>query len=248
MEEVEDVVTLIAKRGRQVVGSVALDVVVLDMMVEVAVPGMAHERIEHVGEGVVEPGHVLGQDTSHVDVLVHHEGVGADIAELQDQVQDAVKPCEGVEEVEDAGDGGGEVEEEMGDNEHVGLYTHEGACDADVERDDPGIEERGNGDLVRVYGRDDGGLKASILGVVEAIEGVDDGLIVKASLGSFRRVIGGGRVLACGPDVGREVLQNEAISLGQGWVIDNVFHRGEMGDGESGYWLIRVVTLSAGRR
>jgi hypothetical protein len=88
-----------------------------------------------------------------------------------------------VEEVEDAGDGGGEVEEEMGDNEHVGLYTHEGACDADVERDDPGIEERGNGDLVRVYGRDDGGLKASILGVVEAIEGVDDGLIVKAGLG-----------------------------------------------------------------
>lgn len=82
VEEVKDVVTLIAQRGGQVVGSIALDVVVLDVVVEVAVPGVAHERIEHVWEGVVEPCHVLSQDTSHVDVLVHHEGVGTDIAEL----------------------------------------------------------------------------------------------------------------------------------------------------------------------
>lgn len=52
--------------------------------------------------------------------------------------------------------------------------------------------------------------------------------------------------MACGLDVGREVLQNEAISLGQGRIIDNVLHRGEMVDNESGYWLIREATLSAG--
>lgn len=79
MQEVPDAVPLVPDGGAQVAGAVALDVVVLDVVVEVRVPGVAHKGVQQVREGEVEPGIGLVQDTAAVDVLVHHQGVGAGV-------------------------------------------------------------------------------------------------------------------------------------------------------------------------
>ena len=55
MREVPGVVALVADRAAEVAGPVALDVVVLDVVEVVGVPGVAHERVEEVGEDGVEP-------------------------------------------------------------------------------------------------------------------------------------------------------------------------------------------------
>lgn len=70
----------------------------LHMMIEVRVPGMAHERVSDVGEDVVKNGKAAIQDTSHMDVLVHHEGVSTHVADLHDGVQDAMDPRESPKE------------------------------------------------------------------------------------------------------------------------------------------------------
>lgn len=98
VQEVQHAVPLIADSGALVIGPVALDVVVLDVVVEVAVPGVAHERVQQVGEGGVEPGVALVQHAPAVDVLVHHERVGARVRDLHDDVQDAVEPGEVAEQ------------------------------------------------------------------------------------------------------------------------------------------------------
>lgn len=54
VQEVEDVVTLVADGGRQVVGAVALDVVMFYVVVKVRVPGVAHEGVGDVGKRGVE--------------------------------------------------------------------------------------------------------------------------------------------------------------------------------------------------
>lgn len=70
------------------------------MVEEVAVPGVAHERVEDVGEDGVDQGVFFVQNAPHVDVLVHEERVGAHVVELHCGVEDAVPPAEVVEEVQ----------------------------------------------------------------------------------------------------------------------------------------------------
>ncbi|TKW51113.1 hypothetical protein CTA1_12224 [Colletotrichum tanaceti] len=147
-EEVEGVVALVADGGGQVVGPVALDVVVLDVVVEVGVPGVAHEGVGDVGEGGVEgpqeAAGLPGEDAAHVDVLVHHEGVGADVVELHGHVQRAVDVAETAEQQQGARHGGGQVEEQVGEHQDVGLVADDAARPGHVRQDDVPVE--GGGD------------------------------------------------------------------------------------------------------
>lgn len=70
--EVRWTVALVADGGGDVIGPVPFDMVVLDVVEVVGVPGVAEEGIEEVGEGGVEEGEAFGEDATLVDVLVHH--------------------------------------------------------------------------------------------------------------------------------------------------------------------------------
>ena len=100
MQEVQCGVALIAHSRGEIVRPVAFDVVVLNVVKEVRVPGMAHERVEDVGEDGVDQGVFFVQHAPHVDVLVHEQRVGAHVVELHGGVEDAVPPAEVVEEVQ----------------------------------------------------------------------------------------------------------------------------------------------------
>lgn len=63
-------------------------------MEEVRIPGVAHQRIKDVGEDSVDQRILLVQNASHVDVLVHEQGVGSHIVELYSGVEDTVPPVE----------------------------------------------------------------------------------------------------------------------------------------------------------
>lgn len=141
-EKVAQLVALVADGGRQVVGPVAFDVMMLDMMIVVGVPGVAHQRIGEVGEQLVEPGQGRGalQDAAHVDVLVHHQRVGADVVRLHDPMQDSVDPAKMPEQHDGAGHGGGEVQQQMGQHHDVGFHAHKAPRRADVRLQDPSMQ------------------------------------------------------------------------------------------------------------
>lgn len=82
VQEVQNAVALVSHCRGQIVGSIAFDVVVLDVMEEIGVPGVSHQRVKDVWEDSIDKGVFLVQDTSHVNVLVHEQGVGAHVVEL----------------------------------------------------------------------------------------------------------------------------------------------------------------------
>lgn len=142
--KVPGVVALKVDSRRQVSWAVALDVVVLDVVVVVRVPGVAHEWIQDEGEGAVQPGPALGQHAALVDVLVHHERVRGHVEELHEEVQHAVGPGKvHKEQVRGARDGGGEVDEQMRPHDNVRLGAHDPLRPADVGLQQPVVDGLG---------------------------------------------------------------------------------------------------------
>jgi hypothetical protein len=70
----------------------------LNVMIVVAIPGMAHERIQQVEEQGVQRRPILGEDTIVVDVVVPYERVCAETIAGYDSMDDAVYAAEVVEE------------------------------------------------------------------------------------------------------------------------------------------------------
>lgn len=173
MEEMPNVVPLIAQRRRKVVGPVPLYVMVLDMVVEVRVPRVSHERIQDVREELVEEGKSRVEDASHVDVLMHHERVRTDVRRLHDAVQDGVDPGEVIEEERGAGHRRGEVEQEVSEHDDVCLNADDGPSSADVRVQHPSPESLRQLDLLQVEVSDNGWDKVRALGVIEGLEGCD---------------------------------------------------------------------------
>lgn len=135
---------------------------------------MAHEGVQDVGEGGIEEFELLVQNTAHVDVLVHHERVGAHVVELHGGVQRAVPPVEVVEEVYGRGNASEEVEEQVGEHNHIGLDADDRAAPSYVWFDDVFAEERAL-DVWVVDGDEDGGFELLGGWVVELFE-VGEGL------------------------------------------------------------------------
>ena len=166
VEEVEDVVALVADRRGKVVGPVAFDVVVLDVVEVVRVPGVAHERVHDVWEGLIDQGVGLVEDAAHVDVLVHHERVGAHVVQLHERVERAVPPLEVVEEVDCRGYARREVEEQMGEHDNVGVDAHDRTPPSHVRVYHVFSKGRVR-DARVIYGYEDGGLEFVRFRVVE---------------------------------------------------------------------------------
>lgn len=97
MQEAGELIALVAHSRAEVVGSVAFDMVVLDMVEVVAIPRMAHQWVGNVWEEIVEPGEVLLEDSAHMDVLMHHQGIGTHVEPLPHRMQQPVPPVEIIE-------------------------------------------------------------------------------------------------------------------------------------------------------
>lgn len=104
VREVPDIVSLIAQRGRKIVWPVAFDVMVLDVVVVIRVPSVAHQRFQDVREAEVEESPVFGEYAAVVDVVVHQECERACAPECEGRVDDSVDVGEVVEEIHRAGE------------------------------------------------------------------------------------------------------------------------------------------------
>lgn len=149
----------------------------LDVVVKVGIPAVSHERIEDIGEQRVEDDELLAEDASHVDVLVHHEGIRAHITDLHKAVDKSVNPPEPVKEEGSARDRRGKVQQQVRDHHDVRLNPNDRARNADVGLQNPLIEEMGQFELAEFCPVEHCGFKVWIFGVVEGRE-LGDGAIV----------------------------------------------------------------------
>ena len=95
------------------------------MMVVVAVPGVAHQRVGDVREDAVEEGELLGQDAPLVDVLVHHECVGPHVVDGHGSVKDTMKVSEVSEQKDCTRQLRREVQQQMRQHNHICLMTND---------------------------------------------------------------------------------------------------------------------------
>lgn len=104
----------------------------LDVVVKVGIPAVSHERVEDVGEQRVKEDELFAKNASHVNVLMHHEGIRAHIADLHKAVNKSVNPPEPVKEKRSAWDRCGKVQQQVRDHHDVCLNSNDGARSANV--------------------------------------------------------------------------------------------------------------------
>lgn len=121
--------------------SITFDMMVLDVVVVVGVPRMAHERVCDVWEDGVDELESLLENAAHMNLLVHHKRVGAHVAQLHYKMQYSVDPGEIPEEKNGAGNGGGKVEQQVREHDNICLDAHDGACESDVGLQQPRVED-----------------------------------------------------------------------------------------------------------
>jgi hypothetical protein len=94
--EVNYTISLVAKGRGQVVGSVALNMMVLNMVVVVRVPGMTEKRIEDIRKTNINyvEWESSSEYTVHMNMLVPHERVSAYVVELEGNMENRMWPCE----------------------------------------------------------------------------------------------------------------------------------------------------------
>lgn len=161
-------VALIPDRRRQIIRPVAFDMVMLDVVVIVRVPSMAHQRLEHIRKGDVKPVPVLGQDAIIVDMVVHEQGERAGAPKAVDRMEYPVEVGEVVEEVDGTGDIDTEVEKNVGEEDDVSGMSGYACCPASVGFDDCFVEPWW--EVLFVEGDEDRGLEVGTFGVVQGME------------------------------------------------------------------------------
>lgn len=165
-----DAIPLVTKSRAEVLGSIAFHMVVFYVVVKVAVPCVAHERVEEVRKAQIEPRVVFLENAASVNVLVHHERVRARIRHLHHKMQDAMEPGEMVKEPKGRGHRSGEVEDEVGEEDDIGLDADDRLSQAYV-----GLEKTLQGRLelaqsTEVPSIEDCGLKVWMFRVVERLD------------------------------------------------------------------------------
>lgn len=153
----------------------------LDMMVKVGIPAVSHERIKDIREQRVEDDELLAEDASHVNVLMHHEGIRAHITDLHEAVDEGVNPPELVKEQRGARDRRGKVQQQVRDHDDVCLNSNDGARNADVGLQNPLIEDTGQFELTEFRPVEHCGFKVWIFGVVEGGEFGDCAIVTVPS-------------------------------------------------------------------
>jgi len=124
-EKLEGLVSLVVNGRRQVLGAVAFNMVHLDMVVEVRVPRVAHQRSCYVGEEAIDESILLLEDAIVVDVVVEEERKGAGVPDGEDGMEDGVEPCEVVVEVCRAGQEHRVVHQYVGEEDGIGFLSHD---------------------------------------------------------------------------------------------------------------------------
>jgi hypothetical protein len=67
---------------------------VFNMMIEIGIPSVPHQRIRDIWEKSIKNDIPPTKDASHMYVLMHHQGVGTHVADLHEEVEDAMHPRE----------------------------------------------------------------------------------------------------------------------------------------------------------
>lgn len=117
--------------------------VMLDMVVVVRVPCVAHQGVDDVGEESIDDSEAvrLGEDAPHVDMLVHHKSVGTHIIELYSEMENSMDIGEAVEEEGSARYRGSEIEDQMRQHDHISLMAYDLPCPGKVITTHPVVQE-----------------------------------------------------------------------------------------------------------
>jgi len=81
-----EIVSLVAHGGRQVIRTIVLHVMMLNMVVVVGIPAVSHKWICDIGEDGIQNSITLAKDTAKVYMLMHHESICAHVRRLHGQV------------------------------------------------------------------------------------------------------------------------------------------------------------------
>ena len=101
-------------------------------MVIVRIPRVAHQWARDVWEHVVECAVWARQNSVVVDMVVQHQHERACIPHGKDCMRNRMQPVEVDVEVYCAGEEQREVQEDVGDEDDVGILAHEGFCESEV--------------------------------------------------------------------------------------------------------------------
>lgn len=93
---------------------------------------MAHEGLKDIRPDSVEPAVFSGQKTVVVDMIVQHQSEGSTVIELHNPVTHAMKIAKMVVEIDGAGYGGAEVEQDVGEEDHIDRVAHHSLSPGDV--------------------------------------------------------------------------------------------------------------------
>lgn len=158
--------------------------VMLDVVIVVRVPCVAHQRVDDVGEESIDDSEArrLGEDAPHVNVLVHHKAVGAHIIELHSEVENSMNIGEVVEEKASTRHQGSEVENQMCQHYHISLVAHDILCPDKVMTKHPVVQEsrQAGRHVSGINSGKDGRLEPLVRGVIESFE---NGYVMSISLG-----------------------------------------------------------------
>lgn len=102
-----------------------------------------------------------------MNVLVHHEGVGANIVRLHEPVGNAVYPGKMAVQPYGAWHGGCKVQQKMGEHHHVCFDADEFASQIDVWLEETGVKETGKFERFEIPGDEHGWFKFFVFGVVD---------------------------------------------------------------------------------
>ena len=109
LHKVPDAVSLVSNGGREIIGAVAFDMMVLDVVIVVRVPSVTHHWIKDVREDTIDQAILLAEHTTHVDVLMLQKGICAHVITLHDAMKHGVPPMEVGIQVDSRWDAGAEV-------------------------------------------------------------------------------------------------------------------------------------------
>lgn len=168
MQEIPNVVPLVADGRREILGSIAFDVVMFDVVIIVRIPRVTHQGLQNVRKCPIEPGPVLGQYAIVVNMIVHHQRKTSCAPECESHMSDAMEVREMVEEPDGAGEVDREVEQDMREKDDIGRVSYDARGNSGIWTHNVLVQERVN--VLFIPGYEDGGLELSVIRVVERLE------------------------------------------------------------------------------
>ena len=132
---------------------------------------MTHERVKDVGTQSIEDAELLGQDAPLVNMLVLHQGISADIVTLHGNVKDSMRISKMTKEQQSTRHGGGEVEDEVRDHDHIRLMADNLSSLSNIRLPKGLVEKRMENGRAIIDRQEDRWLKLGAVGVAGCFQG-----------------------------------------------------------------------------